>query len=282
MAHQITGIDHVSVAVADPVLVHRTFSRLGFFISPLLRNASAGTLTHCLAFEADHIALSAADGEKPESRRLRRLLGDRPGKLMGVGLGSRDIQASYESLRRAQVDLPPPNRQTRLLVGPDGTEDCPGWLAMLSEALTPGLSVDLCQDAAPDSLRRPEWRDHPNTARGIVSLSVLLDNPEAAVAGYNRLFGPAACTPTDDVITVHTGHGLIFLVTADGFDDLHPSLDVRLPSPPAMVVLTIGVADLAKAAAVLAANGVAAERRGAHLGISAEDALGIGLEFVEG
>jgi len=48
----------------------------------------------------------------------------------------------------------------------------------------------------------------------------------------------------------------------------------------AMAVLTIGVANLARAAEVLAANGVAAERRGGHLGVPAEDALGIGLEFI--
>jgi hypothetical protein len=208
------------------------------------------------------------------------MLGDRRGKMMGVGLGSRDLQASSESLRSKGVALQPPAGRSRILAGPAGSEDRLDSTVDLPADLMPGLPAYLCQSFAGDGVRRPEWQSHPNTAQGIVSLSLILDNPEAAIAGYNRIFGPAASTPTDSLVTVHTGHGLIFLVTADGFDDLHPSLDIHLPVPPAMAVLTIGVTSLAKAAEVLAANGVAAERRGGHLGVPAEDALGIGLEFV--
>lgn len=281
MAHQITGIDHVLVAVADPAAARRAFSRLGFFVSPPLRDAASGTLCLSLAFGGDHVDMLAPDGTGPGSQHLRQALDGCPGKLLGIGLGSRDIHASCESLHRAQVDLPPSGQWIRRLSHADGTEAGSVSVVALSEGLTPGLSVELCHASEPEVVRRPEWREHPNTARGIISLSVVLDNPEAAIPGYNRLFGPAACTPTDALVTVHTGHGLIFLVTDDGFDDLHPSLDIRLPPPPAMAVLTIGVADLTKAAEVLAANGVAAERRGGHLGVPAGDALGIGLEFVE-
>ncbi len=264
MAHQITGVDHLSFAVSDSAVARQAFARLGFFVSPPLVDDASGTLTQCVAFAADHLELSGPAGPGPGSRHLLR--------MPGLGLGSRDIQASYESLRRAGIDLRPPAPRTPSLVHPDS-------VLALPEDLLPGLPAVLCRSS--DGLRRPEWREHPNTARGIVSLSLLLDDPEAAIGDYNRLFGPAASTPTDTMVTVHTGHGLIFLVTPDGFDDLHPSLDLRLPPPPAMVVLTVGVADLARAAAVLAANGVSAERRGGHLGVPAADAPGIGLEFVE-
>ena len=76
--------------------------------------------------------------------------------------------------------------------------------------------------------------------------------------GLNKVFGPAASTPTDEIVTVHSGHGLIYLVTPDSFGDLHPDLDLVLPSPPAMVLLSIGVNDIARTVAVLAANGVGA------------------------
>jgi catechol 2,3-dioxygenase-like lactoylglutathione lyase family enzyme len=286
MAHQITGIDHVRIAVANAAAAYRAFSRLGFFLSPPWQDDGSGSLSHSLAFGADHVELAASGGTGAASQRLDRFLAGAAGKLTAVGLGSRDIQMSTESLRRAAVDVRPPSRRVRRLLPFDETEarSAELWsvsMLELPDELTPGLSADLCDFPTPAIIRRPEWLVHPNTAMGIVSLSVVLDNPETAINSYNRLFGPAACTPTDSLVTVHTGHGLIFLVTADGFDDLHPSLAVRLPPPPAMAVLTIGVADLAKAAAVLAANGVAAVRRGGHLGIPEEEALGIGLEFVE-
>ncbi len=281
MAHHITGIDHVRIAVADPAAADRAFRRLGFFVSPPWQDEGPGSLSHCLAFGADHVELAASGGAGAARQRLHRFLDGAAGKLMAVGLGSRDLWMSAESLRRAAVAVGAPSRRVRRLIDPDGAELSSAAVIELPDDLTPGLSAELGDFPTLAIVRRPEWRAHPNTALGIVSLSVVLDNPEAAISSYNRLFGPAACTPTDAVVTVHTGHGLIFLVTADGFDDLHPSLAVRLPQPPAMAVLTIGVADLAKAAAVLAANGVAAARRGGHLGIPQDEALGIGLEFVE-
>jgi hypothetical protein len=73
---------------------------------------------------------------------------------------------------------------------------------------------------------------------------------------------------------------MIFLVTPDSFDDLHPDLDLALPTPPAMVLLSIGVADIGQAAAVLETNGVRAGRKGGHLAIHPDDVLGMGLEFI--
>jgi hypothetical protein len=281
MAHQISGIDHVLIAVADPHLVQKTFRRLGFFVSPPFRNSQSGTQSYSLSFAADHVEILASDGDAPAGRSPLQMLDGEAGRLMGLGLGSRDIQVSYESLHRVGIDVQGVFPVTRHLVGQNGDGTCLNSVVRLPEGGLPGVSATVCYSSEPDCVRRPEWRGHPNTAQGIVSTSLILDNPEAAIPSFNKLFGPAACTPTDTLVTVHTGHGLIFLATAEGFDDLHPSLDVRLPPPPAMAVLTIGVADIDKAAAVLAANGVVTERRGGHLGVPAEDVFGIGLEFVE-
>jgi hypothetical protein len=261
-------------------LAFDAFTRLGFFVSPPLLNAQQGTQTRFLTFGSDHVELVAAE-ENGVSRDFSQILGAAQGKMIGAGLGSRDIQASYGSLCRSGLDIQPAINQSCLLVGSEGTENCACSTVALPEGQPPGLPAFLCQHPKFEIVRRREWQNHPNTAQGIVSLTVLLDNPEAAIPGYNRIFGPAASTPTDDTVTVHTGHGLIFLVNANGFDDLHPCLDVRLLSPPLMAVLTIGVADIAKTAAILAANGIVSKLWGGHLGIPAQDILGIGLEFVQ-
>ena len=274
MAHQILGIDHVLISVANPLLACNAFSRLGFSVSPPLRNASNGTMTRFLVFGDDHVELVAVDGNAATT-------GGQTGKMTGVGLASRDLQASCDSLRRADLDVSQPSHHACVLLDSGETEECFCSLAALPDGHPPGMPAFLCHHPKFDIVRRSQWQDHPNTAKGIVSLTVLLENPEAAISDYNRLFGPAASTPTDETVTVHTGHGLIFLVTAGGFDDLHPSLDVRLPAPPAMAVLTIGVADIGKTAKILAENGVPSRLRGGHLGIPAQDVLGIGLEFVE-
>ncbi|WP_158240648.1 VOC family protein [Telmatospirillum siberiense] len=265
MAHQITGIDHARIAVADAGAARQAFVRLGFSVAPATRDDAAGFIR----FGTDYVELAAPGDAGGDSERLRRALAGAAGRLAGLGLVSRDLAASRQSLVRAGVEPLPPVGEGLIssIALPDG--------------LPPGLSTELRSVGGEADGGFSEWREHPNTALGIVSLTVLLDNPEAAISDYSRLFGPAACTPTDEMVTVHTGRGLIFLVSPNGFDDLHPGLDLRLPAAPAMVALTIRVADLSRAADVLSANGVPVARRGGHLGIPSRDALGIGLELAE-
>jgi len=281
MAHQITGIDHVLLAVRDLDEACRTFSRLGFTASPRGGHKEWGTANHCLMFPRDYIELIGVAGTGPGAARVAAHLDGRGDSLLGVALGSRNASSSYHSLRRAGVPVTAPAALSRSLMAPDG-EVTPRFAVVdMAKDTLPGLPSFLCQHLTPELLRRPEWLDHANGATGIISLTVLVDHPEALMADYNRIFGPAASTPTDEMVTVHSGGSLVFLVTAGGFDDLHPALDLKLPEPPAVVALTIGVNDMSLTAARLRANGIKADSKGGHLAVSPADALGIGLEFVE-
>lgn len=281
MAHQITGIDHVAIAVADLAEAKRRFTRLGFVASPPGSHPEWGTANQCLMFGGDYVELLAAVGDGVGADRVRAHLAARGEGLMGVALGSRDAAQSCESLNRAGVAAGRPSALSRLLAAPEG-ELAPRFTVVdLPAAATPGLPAFLCQHLTPELLRRPEWLAHPNGATGIISLTVVVERPEALMADYDRVFGPAASTPTDEMVTVHSGRGLLFLVTPDGFDHLHPDMELELPPPPALVALSIAVDDLGRAQALLTANGVRCVRKGAHLEVDPAEALGIGLEFVE-
>jgi hypothetical protein len=281
MAHHITGIDHVLLAVRDLAHANEVFSRLGFTTSPRGGHAEWGTANHCIMFPGDYIELLAAAGDGPGAQRVDAHVNGQGEGLMGIALGSRDAALSSASLREAGVAAAPPASLSRSLMAPDG-EVTPRFNTVdLPKETLPGLPAFLCQHLTPGLLRRPEWMSHPNGASSIVSLTVLIERPETKMGHYNRLLGPAASTPTDEMVTVHSGRGLIFLVTPEGFDDLHPNIEITLPPPPAVVVLTLGVADLGQTLAVLKAKGVGADLRGGQLTVDPADALGIGLEFVE-
>ncbi|MDR3438489.1 hypothetical protein [Telmatospirillum sp.] len=241
MAHQITGIDHLRLAVGSLDAAGQAFARLGFSVgSPA--GFSVGP------YQIELVAETGLGGVA---------------KVIDLGLGCRDLDASRESLRRCGIETVPPQSPENPAV-------------RLSADLTSGVPASLGRQQD-----RTDIPQHPNSAGKLVSVTALLDDPDGAVSGFSRLFGPASCTPTDETVTVYTGNSLLFLVTSGGFDDLHPSLDIRLPPAPAIVVLTIGVRDITQTAAVLAAQGVAVKRWGGHLAVPAKDALGIGLEFVE-
>ncbi len=281
MAHQITGIDHVAVAVADLTEANRRFARLGFIPSPAGSHPEWGTANRCLMFARDYVELLAATGAGAGAERVRAHLAARGEGMMGVALGSRDATRSAESLNRAGVAAGRPTALSRQLDGPEGEVTPRFTVVDLPPEATPGLPAFLCQHLTPELLRRPEWLAHPNGAIGIVSLTVLVEQPEALMGIYDKVFGPGAATPTDEMVTVHSGRGLLFLVTADGFDHLHPDMVMDLPSPPALVALSIAVEDLDLAHGLLKANGVRCVRKGGHLEVDPAEVLGIGLEFVE-
>jgi hypothetical protein len=282
MAHSIIGIDHVLLAVRDLAGAAQVFERLGFVASPRGGHAEWGTANQCLMFGCDYIELIGPVGEGLAARRISRFIETQGEGLMGAGLTTTDAEAASQSLRRAGIAAEPPSALSRQLEAPEGVLIPRFSVVTMPEGTTPGLASFLCQHLTPDLLRRPDWLAHPNGATGIVSLTVVLDQPLAAMPAYDRLFGAAACTPTDDMVTVHTGHGLIYLVTPDGFDHLHPDIDIDPPEAPRLAAVTIAVADLDRAAEVLKANGVRSRRKSDHIAIAPEASLGVGIEFVAG
>lgn len=166
-----------------------------------------------------------------------------PAGLSRVGLTSRNPAASRNALG-AQIDAP-------------------------------GLEVELLDAAAvsPASL-------HANGAVALASLTAVVENPEAAMPAYDRLFGAFAATPTDDMVTVHGCGPMLFLVNEDGFDHLHSNLKNRIPAAPALAALSLGVADLDGAEAHLREAGVGISRHGPSLSIVPSACFGLGLELV--
>jgi hypothetical protein len=170
-----------------------------------------------------------------------------PAGLCGITLGSRDLTASRAAL---------------------GLED-----DILPAEATPGLRVGLRQAETLADI-------HPNTVIGIASVTLVVAQPERLIPAYDRLFGLFACTPTDEMVTVHTGQGMLFLVTQDSFDHLHPQLISAIPEPPSIAALSLTVADLAIAESVLTANRVKFRRGPDTLAIDPSEVFGIGVEFL--
>ena len=136
----------------------------------------------------------------------------------------------------------------------------------------------------PDRLRRPEWQGHPNGARGIGSVTIVVDEPAAFVLPMSRVFGATCLTETDDTLAVHTGRHLLLFATPDDLDMLHPEVEGSVGGVlPALAVLTLLVPDPATTAAVLDRHDVAYRQASSGaIGIPAAYSHGVMLEFVAG
>ena len=274
MTSRITGLDHVIIAVRHLERAATVFRVLGFTLATRGEHAEWGTANHCIMFEGDYLELLAAVGDGGPAERVRAFIQDKGEGLMGLVWGTEDAAADS-----ARLGTEPPGDLSRSIEG-----DVARFKAgILAPETTPGIASFLCQHLTPEKLRRPGWTEHANGATGIVSVTALMAEPLELMPAWDRLIGPAATTATDELVTVHTRHGMVFLCRPDDLGQMHPEAeDEEFPPPPILAALTLRISDAEAAAQALKVAGIAFERdRQGKVVVYPEDACGVLIELQE-
>jgi catechol 2,3-dioxygenase-like lactoylglutathione lyase family enzyme len=277
----ITGIDHLLIGVRDLEAAAGQWRRLGFQLTPRGRHIGWGTANYCIMFEADYLELLGIVDPQQFTNNLDRFLGLREG-LMGLAFATGDTQACATQLRQAGFQVEPPRQLKRVLELPAGEVLPEFGLVMLPQAATPGVSAFICRHLTPDLVRRPEWLHHANRARGIVSVTVVVDDPAGTAFDWLPLFGADAVQTANKVTVIDTGHGHIRFTTADGLAQLYPALEPLPAFPtPWIAAMKIAVADKARCRDHLRFENVLTIKTGKGCLVPPEEANGIIFEFVE-
>ncbi len=281
MAHGISGIDHVLIAVADLEAARRDYTRLGFTLTPRGRHVGWGTANYCAMFPRNYIELLGVVDPGADSAGLADDLAARGEGAARVALATNDASRAGESLAAAGFEPGPLRELGRALELPEGPVELRFRLVMLPARATAGLPMFLCEHRTPGHLRQPPWLNHPNGAALLAAATVVVDDPLAAMPLYERLFGPGATTSTDDTVAAHAGAcALIFATTID-LEMLHPEVDFGAPKKlPHIAALRFAVADPPRTARYLADAGVRFTRgREGALRVAPALAHGVLLEF---
>jgi len=278
MANHLTGIDHVIVGVRDLEQAKATFERLGFASTPRGRHVGWGTANYCLMFPQDYVELLGIVDPESFTNNLDRFLERREG-LLSLALYSDDPEATHAAWQAAGLA---PNEVGDLgrLLEPD--TELRFKNVMLAPAAAGGLSMFACSHLTPEPMRRPEWLEHPNGAVGIASITAVVDDPAAYAEPLGKVFGASTLTDTDDTLAVHSGRGVLVLVTPDDLEMLHPELEGLLePDGATLAALSVRVRDPEATATWFDEQGVAYRRSASGaIGIAPQDAHGVMLEFV--
>jgi catechol 2,3-dioxygenase-like lactoylglutathione lyase family enzyme len=280
MANYIGGIDHAIVGVRDLEQARASFERLGFHTTPLARHPGRGTGEHCLMFADGYVELCGIIDPAGDSDNLGRFLAAGEG-LWSLALRTTDPEGTHAAWRAAGLG-PGAVADDERTMEPDLELRCKD--VMLNLGATGDVPLFACAPLDPERLRRPEWLDHPNGARAIGSVTVVVEEPAALVAPMSKVFGATCLTETDDTLAVHVGRSIILFATPDDLDMLHPELEMSIdPVQPTLAALTVLVPDLAKTAAVLDRHDVAYRQDlSGAIGIAPEYSHGVMLEFVAG
>lgn len=256
MANGIMGIDHSVVAVRDIERARDAYSRLGFITTPRRRFAKWGTANYSVMFEHDFIELlGIVDPSAEVTPGLEDYLEVGEG-VMAVTLHADDVDSAHTELDRGGFHPSGLNETEITLEAPDGpVAQRFRWLRIDAKA-TPDMYLMLVQPMTPERMRRPEWLDHPNGARALTGLTVVVDDPLGHMGPYEALFGAGSSTPTDNTLAIHTGHGALIFVTEDNFSLMHPRAAAMTRRTPFIGAMCLETADVAATAAYLDAHGV--------------------------
>ena len=283
MSPPITGIDHLLVGVRDLEAAREGYRRLGFTCTPRGSHIGWGTANYCIMFPDDYVELIGVVDRTKETNGLDSFLERREG-LKGIALASDDDDGGHAALHAAGIAAAPPRDLARNLELPEGTVQPRFKLVHLPPDATPQLTAFICRHLTPEMVRRPAWLAHPNGATGLRAITVVVEDPPALARAYAGLLGAGAITPTDEMLTVRVGRAALLFVRPGDLADLYPELDLDdAPAPPYIAGMTVVVADVAEAARVIGANGVAvAANPGSALVVPPDEACGVIVEFTSG
>ena len=258
----IAGIDHALIGVADLEAASQAYSRLGFTVTPRGRHIGWGTGNHTMMFENDYVELIGIVDPTQYIHNLDEFLKNGDG-LLNVVLATDDADATARWLREHSPNAEDAQGLQRLLTLDDGEELLSFRFVFLPPELTPGLQTFASQHLTPDKVRRPAWLSHPNGARSISEVTVVMENLAGVGEAYAQLFGADAISGDErkGSITVDTGNDELWFVTPKTFPERHfdKKFDDGLPLPH-LAALTLTVANPQATALYLSGQQVAFER----------------------
>lgn len=279
----LAGIDHALVGVADLEAARDLWRRLGFTLSPRGRHKGWGTGNYCAMFEADYVELLGVVDRAGFDNGLTAMLAAQGPGLLGFAIAAADAGNAAAVL--AEGGLPHERKAlSRFIELPEGDAEPAFDLAMPLAAYPGGMKPFVCVHKTRETVWRPAWTRHPNTARAIASLTFVTDDPLALRDPFEAILGLGAATATDDTLAVRWGTGApVLIVKPDDFALLHPCVAPDEPVRPGFAGMTIAVADPDAARAALKAGGFAYEKDLAGaVHVAPEDAGGLALSFEAG
>lgn len=257
MLEQVIGLDHVVVAVRDLDAAARGWQALGFTLSPRgTHSAHLGTGNHTIMFEDDYLELLGVLADTPHNVPTRAFLAAREG-IERAAFTARDAVAGVAELQRRGIAATGPTRFGRPVDLPGGGQAQASFATFnwpLDER-PGGMRLFACQHHTREAVWIPALQRHPNTARGIVRLEMLVADPASAARQLGRLVDREPEPLPDGAWRVPSGAGRadFELLERTVLAARHPGADARGLPDEGVAALVLRVTDLAAARAALVA-----------------------------
>lgn len=248
------GIDHLVLCVRDLDAARRTYTRLGFNLTPRAVHPF-GTGNSLAQFQGNFLELltvvdpakisSPAPGEFSFGGYNQDFLSRREGLSMLV-FESADAHADRAAFAAAGLTTYAPfdfSRKARL---PDGSDATVAFsLSFVTDARAPEAVFFTCQQHAPQYFWKPDYQLHPNGALAVTEVVMAADEPAALADFFAGLQGGEAVRAVDGALEVATARGRVTVLASASAAERCPGLPLRgAPRTPHFVGYRVAVRDL--------------------------------------
>jgi catechol 2,3-dioxygenase-like lactoylglutathione lyase family enzyme len=219
----ITGIDHITIGVADLDEGGTRYRRLGFNVLPGGVHADRGTHNSLAWNDADYIELLAIR-DTAEYRAASSSGGAfarfiaAGGGIYSIVLASDDLVADVAAMRARGAGISDPVEGARTT--PDGAELRWRFAALGADH---GLPLSFIEHHVPLARRRPVAAPHPNAVFALERVYIVVEDAAAVSQALARILGMD--TPPLQKGTVIMSHMAIFQLGSTGLGIVQPYAD---------------------------------------------------------
>jgi hypothetical protein len=260
----VIGVDHVVVAVRDLDAAAKTWSRLGFTVSPRgLHSPQMGTANYTIMFGEDYLELIGVVADTDQNTPTRAFLHEREG-IERTAFTARDAATGAAELRTRGLDAIGPVHFSRPVDLPDGskTEARFSVFRWPLDQRPAGMRIFACQHHTRDAVWIPAIQTHANAVTRIARIELLSPDPKAAAEFMAKLIDQPVTREADGAYKLPSGGqraDFVFLDKATLATRYPETVLTPLPAEGA-VALVLGTSNLA--AATTALGSIAVEHSG--------------------
>jgi hypothetical protein len=276
-------LDHVGHFIDDPQAAAGALARAGFAPAPVSIQTNpdptggaprlTGTGNVCAMLQQGYLEVLFKTAETPLAAEFD-LARARYSGLHLVAFAVADANATHDRLAASGFAMQPLVRMQRPVGTPTGESVAAFEVVRLAPGQMPEGRIQMLQHRTEDTVWQPRWLSHPNSAKGLVSLTIVEEDIDAAATRFTR-FTDRTSEPHPMGRRIRLDRGELILATADAWRRRWP--DHTLPRLPYMGEYTIEVASIDTARRVLGRGGFSPQQLGDTLAVPFPTALGRGL-----
>ena len=260
MLRQVTGLDHLVIAVRDLERSAQVWRELGFTLSPRgTHSAHMGTGNYTIMFGDDYLELLGVLAETPQNAPMRAFLARREG-IERAAFTAVDAAAGVAELQALGIAATGPLAFGRPVELPGGGSAEASFRTFYwpVDERPGGMRLFACQHLTRDAVWIPELQRHANGALGIDRVELVSHDPHAAAGNLAGLIDREPVAQPGGAGRVPSGYARADFVFLDrsALAARYPGVAADAPADECAVALVLRVADIAATRGALRATPV--------------------------